>query len=94
MLLFNCQKNVSLSICVRKRAISLHLIRWQNCKFNGLKSCAVRNMATDIHYLNSGISNMLFMDSKAMTDGVSCFPNILFITALAFNYVNKVSSVT
>ena len=65
-------------------AISLHFIKWQNCKFNRLKSCAVRNMATDIQYSNSGISYLLSMGSKAMTEGVTCFPNIFFITVFAF----------
>ena len=50
-------------------------------------------MATDIQYSNSGISYLLSMDSKAMREGVTCFPNIFFITAFAFNYVNKVFSV-
>ena len=54
-------------------AIIPHFIKLQNCKFNGLKFCAVRNIATDIHYSNSGISNMLFMDSKAMTDVSAVF---------------------
>ena len=75
-------------------AIGLHFVEWQNCKFNGLKSCAVRNFATDIQYLNTGISYLLSMDSEAMTQGVTCFSNIFFITAFAFNYVNKVFSVT
>ena len=74
-------------------AIGLHFVKWQNCKFNGLKSCTVCNMVTDIQYSNSGISYLLSMDSKAMTEGVTCFPNIFFITAFAFNYVNKVFSV-
>ena len=33
-------------------------------------------MVTDIQYTNSGISYLLSMDSKAMTEGVTCFPNI------------------
>ena len=47
-------------------------------------------MVTDIQYSNSGISYLLSMDSKAMTEGVTCFPNIFFVTAFAFNYINKV----
>ena len=74
-------------------AIGLHFVKWQNWKFNGLKSCTVRNMVTDIQYSNSGISYLLSMDSKAMTEGVTCFPNIFFVTAFAFNYINKVFNV-
>ena len=44
-------------------AISLHFVKWQNYKFNGLKSCTVRNMVTDIQYANSGISYLLSMDT-------------------------------
>ena len=50
-------------------------------------------MVTDIQYTNSGISYLLSMDSKAMTEGVTCFPNIFFVTAVALNYINKVFSV-
>ena len=44
-------------------------------------------MVTDIQYTNSGISYLLSMDSKAMTEGVTCFPNIFFVTAFAFKVV-------
>ena len=74
-------------------AIGLHFVKWQNCKFNGLRSCTVRNLVTDIQYSDSGISYLLSMDSKAMTEGVTCFRNIFFITAFAFNYVNQVFNV-
>ena len=63
-------------------AISLHFIKWWNCKFNGLKSFAVRNMAIDIQYSNSDISYIMSMDSKAMTEGAACNPNIFFIILL------------
>ena len=43
-------------------------------------------MVTDIQYSNSGISYLLSMDSKAMTVGVTCFPNIFFVTAFAYIY--------
>ena len=43
-------------------AIGLHFVKWQNCK-NWLKSCAGRNMVTDIQYSNSGISYLLSIDS-------------------------------
>ena len=47
-------------------------------------------MAIDIKHFGSSISNLLSVDCESVTESVTRFTNIFFLTTTALNYVNKV----